>query len=137
MNPQPAFSVRIAVSTSIAQGLIIQAGDTLADVYEYVNEHSAEEILKEDAERWASPLVSSQDGCYEGEDGERTPLTLYDVYLAIALAFPMVSGMQCGDSSLAEILGESLRIHEEIWARRVGDALTELQAVTQIGLLSH
>lgn len=45
--------------------------------------------------------------------------------------------VQAGDGSVAEALGRSLRMHEEIWARRVGEALTELQAVTQIGLLSH
>lgn len=134
---QPAFSVRIAVSTSIAQQLTIQAGHTPEDVYDYVSEHPAEEILRDDAVRWAAPLVSNLDGCYEDEDGDRTPVTLDDVNLAVELAVSMNRDVQAGDGSVAEALGRSLRMHEEIWARRVGEALTELQAVTQIGLLSH
>lgn len=137
MNPQPAFSVRIAVSTSIAQQLIIQAGHMPEDVYDYVSEHPVEEILRDDAVRWAAPLVSNLDGCYEDEDGDRTPLTLDDVNLAIELAVSMNRDVQAGDGSVAEALGRSLRMHEEAWARRVGEALAELQAVTQIGLLSH
>lgn len=137
MNPQPAFSVRIAVSTSIAQQLIIQAGHTPEDVYDYVSEHPVEEILRDDAVRWAAPLVSNLDGCYEDEDGDRTPLTLDDVNLAVELAVSMNRDVQAGDGSVAEALGRSLRMREEIWARRVGEALAELQAVTQIGLLSH
>lgn len=137
MNPQPAFSVRIAVSTSIAQQLIIQAGHTPEDVYDYVSEHPVEEILRDDAVRWGAPLVSNLDGCYEDEDGDRTPLTLDDVNLAVELAVSMNRDVQAGDGSVAEALGRSLRMHEEIWARRVGEALTELQAVTQIGLLGH
>lgn len=137
MNPQPAFSVRIAVSTSIAQQLIIKAGHTPEDVYDYVSEHPVEEILRDDAVRWAAPLVSNLDGCYEDEDGDRTPVTLDDVNLAVELAVSMNRDVQAGDGSVAEALGRSLRVHEEIWARRVGEALTELQAVTQIGLLSH
>lgn len=134
---QPAFSVRIAVSTSIAQQLTIQAGHTPEDVYDYISEHPAEEILRDDAVRWAAPLVSNLDGCYEDEDGDRTPVTLDDVNLAVELAVSMNRDVQAGDGSVAEALGRSLRMHEEIWARRVGEALTELQAVTQIGLLSH
>lgn len=134
---QPAFSVRIAVSTSIAQQLIIQAGHMPEDVYDYVSEHPVEEILRDDAVRWAAPLVSNLDGCYEDEDGDRTPLTLDDVNLAVELAVSMNRDVQAGDGSVAEALGRSLRMHEEIWARRVGEALVELQAITQIGLLSH
>lgn len=137
MSPQPAFSVRIAVSTSIAQQLIIQAGHTPEDVYDYISEHPAEEILRDDAVRWAAPLVSNLDGCYEDEDSDRTPLTLDDVNLAVELAVSMNRDVQAGDGSVAEALGRSLRMHEELWARRVGEALAELQAVTQIGLLSH
>lgn len=136
MNPQPAFSVRIAVSTSIAQGLIIQAGHTPEDVYDYVSEHPAEEILRDDAVRWAAPLVSNLDGCYEDEDGERRPVTLDDVNLAVELAVSMCRDVQAGDGSVAEALGESLRIHEEIWARRVGGALAELQATKKIAWLA-
>lgn len=132
MNPQPAFSVRIAVSTSIAQQLIIQAGHTPEDVYDYVSEHPVEEILRDDAVRWAAPLVSNLDGCYEDEDGDRTPVTLDDVNLAVELAVSMCRDVQAGDGSVAEALGRSLRMHEEIWARRVGDALTELQATKKI-----
>lgn len=69
--------------------------------------------------------------------GDRTPLTLDDVNLAVELAVSMNRDVQAGDGSVAEALGRSLRMHEEIWARRVGEALAELQAVTQIGLLSH
>lgn len=134
---QPAFSVRIAVSTSIAQQLIIQAGHTPEDVYDYVSEHPVEEILRDDAVRWAAPLVSNLDGCYEDEDGERRPVTLDDVNLAVELAVSMNRDVQAGDGSVAEALGRSLRMHEEAWARRVREALTDLQAVTQIGLLSH
>lgn len=134
---QPAFSVRIAVSTSIAQQLIIQAGHTPEDVYDYVSEHPVEEILRDDAVRWAAPLVSNLDGCYEDEDGERRPVTLDDVNLAVELAVSMNRDVQAGDGSVAEALGRSLRMHEEAWARRVWEALTDLQAVTQIGLLSH
>lgn len=134
---QPAFSVRIAVSTSIAQQLIIQAGHTPEDVYDYISEHPVEEILRDDAVRWAAPLVSNLDGCYEDEDGDRTPLTLDDVNLAVELAVSMNRDIQDGDATMAQGLGDSLKAHEEIWARRVGEALTELQAVTQIGLLGH
>lgn len=134
---QPAFSVRIAVSTSIAQQLIIQAGHTPEDVYDYISEHPVEEILRDDAVRWAAPLVSNLDGCYEDEDGDRTPLTLDDVNLAVELAVSMNRDIQDGDATMAQELGDSLKAHEEIWARRVGEALTELQAVTQIGLLGH
>lgn len=137
MSPQPAFSARIAVSTSIAQQLIIQAGHTPEDVYDYVSEHPAEEILRDDAVRWAAPLVSNLDGCYEDEDGDRTPLTLDDVNLAVELAVSMNRDTQGGDSTLAQELADSLSAHEEAWARRVGEALAELQAVTQIGLLGH
>lgn len=137
MNPQPAFSARIAVSTSIAQQLIAQAGPTPEDVYDYISEHPAEEILRDDAVRWAAPLVSNLDGCYEDEDGDRTPLTLDDVNLAVELAVSMNRDVQAGDGSVAEALGRSLRMHEEAWARRVGEALAELQAATQIGLLSY
>ena len=125
---QPAFSVRIAVSTSIAQQLIIQAGHTPEDVYDYVSEHPVEEILRDDAVRWAAPLVSNLDGCYEDEDGERRPVTLDDVNLAVELAVSMNRDVQAGDGSVAEALGRSLRMYEEIWARRVGEALTDLQA---------
>ena len=134
---QPAFSARIAVSTSIAQQLIIQAGHTPEDVYDYISEHPVEEILRDDAVRWAAPLVSNLDGCYEDEDGDRTPLTLDDVNLAVELAVSMNRDIQDGDATVAQELGDSLKAHEEIWARRVGEALAELQAVTQIGLLGH
>ena len=136
MNPQPAFSVRIAVSTSIAQQLIIQAGHMPEDVYDYVSEHPVEEILRDDAVRWAAPLVSNLDGCYEDEDGERRPVTLDDVNLAVELAVSMNRDVQAGDGSVAEALGRSLRMHEEIWARRVGEALTELQATKKIAWLA-
>lgn len=135
MSPQPAFSVRIAVATSIAQQLIIQAGHTPEDVYDYISEHPVEEIFRDDAVRWAAPLVSNLDGCYE--DGGRTPLALDDVNLAVELAVSMNRDIQGGDSTLAQELADSLSAHEEAWARRVGEALAELQAVTQIGLLSH
>lgn len=128
MSPQPAFSVQIAVSTSIAQQLIIQAGHTPEDVYDYVSEHPVEEILRDDAVRWAAPLVSNLDGCYEDEDGDRTPVTLDDVNLAVELAVSMNRDVQAGDGSVAEALGRSLRMHEEAWARRVGEAPAELQA---------
>lgn len=128
MNPQPAFSVRIAVSTSIAQCLIMQAGHMPEDIYDYISEHPEEEILENDAKGWAAPLVSNLDGCYEDEDGSRAPLTLDDVYLAVELAVSMNRDVQAGDGHVAEALGRSLRMHEEIWARRVGDALTDLQA---------
>lgn len=137
MNPQPAFSVRIAVATSIAQQLIIQAGHTPEDVYDYISEHPVEEILRDDAVRWAAPLVSNLDGCYEDEDGDRTPLALDDVNLAVELAVSMNRDVQAGDGSVAEALGRSLRMHEELWARRVGEALTELQAVTQVAVYSY
>lgn len=132
----PAFSVRIAVSTSIAQQLIAQAGHMPEDVYDYVNEHPAEEILRDDAVRWAAPLVSNLDGCYEDEDGERRPVTLDDVNLAVELAVSMNRDVQAGDGSVAEALGRSLRMHEEIWARRVGEALAELQATKKIAWLA-
>lgn len=45
--------------------------------------------------------------------------------------------VQAGDGSVAEALGRSLRMHEEVWARRVGEALAELQAVTQVAVYSH
>lgn len=137
MNPQPAFSARIAVSTSIAQQLIIQAGHMPEDVYDYVSEHPAEEIFRGDAVRWAAPLVSNLDGCYEDENGERRPLALDDVNLAVELAVSMNRDVQAGDGHVAEALGESLRMHEEIWARRVGEALAELQAVTQVAAYSY
>lgn len=133
---QPAFSVRIAVSTSIAQQLIIQAGHTPEGVYDYISEHPAEEILRDDAVRWAAPLVSNLDGCYEDEDGDRAPVTLDDVNLAVELAVSMCRDVQAGDGSVAEALGRSLRMHEEIWARRVGEALTELQATKKIAWLA-
>lgn len=137
MSPQPAFSARIAVSTSIAQQLIIQAGHTPEDVYDYVSEHPAEEILRDDAVRWAAPLVSNLDGCYEDEDGDRTPLTLDDVNLAVELAVSMNRDTQYGDGAVARALADSLSAHEEAWARRVGEALAELQAVTQVALYSY
>lgn len=137
MNPQPAFSARIAVSTSIAQQLIAQAGHTPEDVYDYVSEHPVEEILRDDAVRWAAPLVSNLDGCYEDEDGDRTPVTLGDVNLAVELAVSMNRDIQGGDSTLAQELADSLSAHEEIWARRVGEALAELQAVTQVAVYSY
>lgn len=137
MNPQPAFSVRIAVATSIAQQLIIQAGHTPEDVYDYISEHPVEEILRDDAVRWAAPLVSNLDGCYEDEDGDRTPVTLDDVNLAVELAVSMCRDVQAGDGHVAEALGRSLRMHEEIWARRVGEALAELQAVTRVAVYSY
>ena len=133
----PTFSVRIAVATSIAQQLIIQAGHTPEDVYDYISEHPVEEILRDDAVRWAAPLVSNLDGCYEDEDGDRTPLTLDDVNLAVELAVSMNRDIQGGDSTLAQELADSLRAHEEIWARRVGEALAELQAVTQAAVYSY
>lgn len=46
----------------------------------------------------------------------------------------MVSGYS---ATVTQELGDSLKAHEEAWARRVGEALAELRAVTQIGLLSH
>lgn len=134
---QPAFSVRIAVSTSIAQQLIIQAGHTPEDVYDYVSEHPVEEILRDDAVRWAAPLVSNLDGCYEDEDGERTPLTLDDVNLAVELAVSMNRDTQYGDGAVAQELADSLSAHEEAWARRVGEALAELQAVTRVAVYSY
>lgn len=137
MSPQPAFSARIAVSTSIAQQLIIQAGHTPEDVYDYVSEHPAEEILRDDAVRWAAPLVSNLDGCYEDEDGDRTPLTLDDVNLAVELAVSMNRDTQYGDGAVTRALADSLSAHEEAWARRVGEALAELQAVTQVALYSY
>lgn len=133
----PTFSVRIAVATSIAQQLIIQAGHTPEDVYDYISEHPVEEILRDDAVRWAAPLVSNLDGCYEDEDGDRTPLTLDDVNLAVELAVSMNRDIQGGDSTLAQELADSLSAHEEAWARRVGEALAELQAVTQVAVYSY
>ena len=137
MTTAPTFSIRIAVATSIAQQIIAQAGHTPEDVYDYISEHPVEEILRDDAVRWAAPLVSNLDGCYEDEDGNRTPLTLDDVNLAVELAVSMNHDIQDGDATVAQELGDSLKTHEEAWARRVGEALAELQAVTQIGLLSH
>lgn len=137
MTAAPTFSIRIAVATSIAQQIIAQAGHTPEDVYDYISEHPVEEILRDDAVRWAAPLVSNLDGCYEDEDGNRTPLTLDDVNLAVELAVSMNHDIQDGDATVAQELGDSLKAHEEAWARRVGEALAELQAVTQIGLLSH
>ena len=133
---QPAFSVRIAVSTSIAQQLIAQAGQMPEDVYDYISEHPVEEILRDDAVRWAAPLVSNLDGCYEDEDGERRPVTLDDVNLAVELAVSMNRDVQAGDGSVAEALGRSLSMHEEIWARRVGEAFAELQATKKIAWLA-
>lgn len=137
MTAAPTFSIRIAVATSIAQQIIAQAGHTPEDVYDYISEHPVEEILRDNAVRWAAPLVSNLDGCYEDEDGNRTPLTLDDVNLAVELAVSMNHDIQDGDATVAQELGDSLKAHEEAWARRVGEALAELQAVTQIGLLSH
>lgn len=137
MTAAPTFSIRIAVATSVAQQIIAQAGHTPEDVYDYISEHPVEEILRDDAVRWAAPLVSNLDGCYEDEDGDRTPLTLDDVRLAVELAVSMNRDTQYGDGAVTRALADSLRAHEEIWARRVGEALAELQAVTQIGLLSH
>ena len=133
----PAFSVRIAVATSIAQQLIIQAGHTPEDVYDYISEHPVEEILRDDAVRWAAPLVSNLDGCYEDEDGDRTPVTLDDVNLAVELAVSMNRDIQGGDSAPVQELADSLSAHEEIWARRVGEALAELRAVTQVAVYSY
>lgn len=135
MTPHDAWR-NVAVSTSIAQQLIAQAGHMPEDVYDYVNEHPAEEILRDDAVRWAAPLVSNLDGCYEDEDGERRPVTLDDVNLAVELAVSMNRDVQAGDGSVAEALGRSLRMHEEIWARRVGEALAELQATKKIAWLA-
>lgn len=56
---------------------------------------------------------------------------------SVRIAVSMNRDVQAGDGSVAEALGRSLRMHEEAWARRVGEALTDLQAATQIGLLSH
>lgn len=85
----------------------------------------------------ASPLVSNLDGCYEDEDGDRTPLTLDDVRLAVELAVSMNRDTQYGDGAVTRALADSLRAHEEIWARRVGEALAELQAVTQAAVYSY
>lgn len=137
MTAAPTFSIRIAVATSIAQQIIAQAGHTPEDIYDYISEYPAEDILRDDAVRWAAPLVSNLDGCYEDEDGNRTPLTLDDVNLAVELAVSMNHDIQDGDATVTQELGDSLKAHEEAWARRVGEALAELRAVTQIGLLSH
>ena len=137
MTAAPTFSIRIAVATSIAQQIIAQAGHTPEDIYNYISEYPAEEILRDDAARWAAPLVSNLDGCYEDEDGDRTPLTLDDVRLAVELAASMNRNTQYSDGAVTRALADSLRAHEEIWARRVGEALAELQAVTQVAVYSY
>lgn len=68
--------------------------------------------------------------------GDRTPVTLDDVNLAVELAVSMNRDVQAGDGSVAEALGRSLRMHEELWARRVGEALAELQATKKIAWLA-
>lgn len=137
MTAAPTFTIRIAVATSIAQQIIAQAGHTPEGIYDYISKYPAEEILRDDAARWAAPLVSNLDGCYEDEDGDRTPLTLDDVRLAVELAVSMSRDTQYGDGAVTRALADSLRAHEEIWARRVGEALAELQAVTQVAVYSY
>ena len=137
MTAAPTFSIRIAVATSIAQQIIAQAGHTPEGIYDYISEYPAKEILRDDAVHWAAPLISNLDGCYEDEDGDRTPLTLDDVRLAVELAVSMNRDTKYGDGAVTRALADSLRAHEEIWARRVGEALAELQAVTQVAVYSY